>query len=172
MVHTTIPSYVEIDNQHCGYVCCGRGNCLSEVYGSYSRAKAAAWEQCESLCSELEGRNLCVVSANVYMFTAQFEFNHPENGRPMVCDIRPTRVCARYIDIPHIDTARDAWRVYTTMISDASDMPDMCISDGVYVMWVGGVAYVCACGEMYRVDNAWTSNHKLRKRVVLRRAEC
>lgn len=43
MAHITIPSYVEIDTQHCGFVGCGRGNSLSVVYGSYSSAKARAW---------------------------------------------------------------------------------------------------------------------------------
>lgn len=172
MCAKTIPSFVEVDTQHCGYVSCGRGNSLSEVYGSYSSAKAAIWEQCESLCLDLDGRHLCITSANTFVFCAQFEFDNPKNGRPMVCDITPSHVRAMYLDIRHIDAARDAWRAYTTMISDASDMSDMCVSDGVYVMWVGSEAYVIACGEMYRIENAWTANRKLRKRVVLHRVGC
>lgn len=35
MVAKTIPSYVDFDTQNNGYVCASRGNCLSEVYGSY-----------------------------------------------------------------------------------------------------------------------------------------
>lgn len=171
MVRNTMPSYVEIDTQHCGFVSCGRGNSLNDVYGSYSSAKAAAWNRCESICTELGGRNLCITSNNTYIFCAQFEFDNPDNGRPMVCDIKPGHVRAMYLDMRHIDTARDAWRTYTTMISDTSIMPDMRISDGVSVMWVGGVAYVIAYGEMYRIDNPW-SKRKLRKRVVLHRAGC
>lgn len=168
MAHITIPSYVDIDTQHCGYVGCGRGNSLDEVYGSYSSAKAAAWEHCESLCSELDGRYLCITSANTFRFTAQFEFDNPENGRPMVCHITPSQTYAMYLDVHYIDTARDAWRKYATIFANTTAWPDLQdVYDGVHVVWVGSAAYVIARGETYRIDNAWTANHKLRKRVVL-----
>lgn len=170
MAHITIPSYVDIDTQHCGYVSCGRGNSLDEVYGSYSSAKAAAWEHCESLCSGLDGRYLCITSANTFRFTAQFEFDHPENGRPMVCHITPTRTYVMYIDMHHIDTARDAWREYATIFADTTAWPDLQhVYDGVHVVWVGSAAYIIAYDEVYRVVDAWTAKHKLRKRVVLQR---
>ena len=170
MSHITIPSYVDIDTQHCGCVGCGRGNSLSQVYGSYSSAKAAAWEHCESLCSDLDGHHLCITSANAFIFTAQFEFVNPENGRPMVCHITPTQTYAMYLDMRHIDTARDAWREYATIFGNTTDWPDLQdLYDGVHVVWVGSEAYVIAHDEVYRVADAWTANHKLRKRVVLHR---
>lgn len=173
MAHITIPSYVEVDTQHRGFVGRRRGNSLSEVYGSYSSAKAAAWEHCESLCSDLEGHYLCITSANTFMFTAQFEFDNPENGRPMVCHITPTQTCAMYLDMHHIDTARDAWREYATIFANTTAWPDLqCVYDGVHVMWVGSEAFIIAYDEVYRVADAWTVKHKLRKRVVLHRIGC
>ena len=168
MTAKTMPSYVNVVDQCQGVVCASRGNHLSEVYGRYSSAKAAAWEECESICAELDGRNLCIKSSNVFVFTAQFEFVHPENGRPMVCHITPAQVQAMYLDMHHIDTARDAWREYATIFANTTAWPDLQdVYDGVHVVWVGSVAYVIARGETYRIDNAWTNNHKLRKRVML-----
>lgn len=166
----SIPSYVEVDTQHCGRIFCSDGNCLDEVYGRYSVAKAYAWEYCESLCRELDGRHLCITSANTYMFTAQFEFKHPENGRPMVCHITPSRTSAMYLDMRNIETARDAWIEYATIFSDTTAWPDLQhVFDGVHVMWVDSVAYIIAYDEVYRVIDAWTANHKLRKRVKFQR---
>lgn len=170
MTTKIIPSYVEVYDQKRGYVGYSMGNNLDEVYGTYSVAKSYAWRHCEILCSELDGFNLCITSANTFVFTAQFEFDNPENGRPMVCHIMPSRTYAMYLDMHHIDTARDAWREYATIIADTMARPDLQhVYDGVHVMWVGGVAYIIAYDEVYRVANAWTSNHKLRKRVVLHR---
>ena len=170
MAYITIPSYVDIDTQKSGYVDCGRGNSLDEVYGSYSAAKARAWKQCESLCAELDGFNLCVTSANTFKFTAQFEFANPENGRPMVCHITPTQTYAMYLDMHHIDTARDAWREYVTIYANTTAWPDLRdVYDGVHVVWAGSAAYIIAYDELYRVADAWTAMHRLRKRVVLQR---
>ena len=169
----SIPSYVNVDVQHCGYVGCSMGDSLSEVYGSYSSAKAAAWKHCERLCAELDGYCLCITSANTYTFTAQFEFDNPENGRPMVCRITPSHTCAMYLDMRHIDTARDAWREYATIFANTTAWPDLKdVYDGVHVVWVGGAAYIIAHNELYRVAEAWTANHKLRKRVVVHRVGC
>ncbi len=172
MVAKTIPSYVEVDKQHCGCVFASSGNCLSEVYGSYSAAKARVWKRCGYICATLGGRHLCITSANCQKFCAQFEFDNPENGRPMVCHITPTRIYAMYLDMHHIDTARDAWREYATIFATTS-WPDLqSVYDGVHVVWVGSVAYIIAHNELYRVADAWTSNYKLRKRVVLHRIGC
>lgn len=173
MTAKTIPSYVEVDTQHCGFVRCRKGDGLGKVYGSYSGAKAAAWERCKRTCSVLDGRNLCVTSSNTYFFSAQFEFDNPENGRPMVCHITPTQTCAMYLDMRHIDTARDAWREYATIFANTTAWPDLQdVYDGVHVVWVGSAAYIIAHNELYRVCDAWTANHKLRKRVVLHRIGC
>lgn len=170
MTGKTIPSYVDVDTQHNGCVCVRRGNCLSDVYGSYSSAKARAWEHCESLCAELDGFNLCITSANTFVFTAQFEFDNPDNGRPMVCCITPSHTYAMYFDMHHIDTARDAWREYATIFANTTAWPDLQdLYDGVHVVWVGSAAYIIAHDEVYRVADAWTAKHKLRKRVVLQR---
>ena len=88
----------------------------------------------------------------------------------MVCHITPSRTYAMYLDMHYIETARDAWREYATIFADTTAWPDMQdVYDGVHVVWVGNAAYVIAHGETYCIDNAWTANCKLRKRVVLRR---
>lgn len=170
MAFKNIPSYVELDGQHCGVVYPSRGNSLSDVYGRYSVAKARAWERCEDICADLDGYYLCVMSANRQFFIAQFEFVHPTNKRPMVCHITPSHTYAMYLDIQHIDTARCAWREYATIFADTTAWPDLQdVYDGVHVVWVGSAAYIIAYNEVYRVCDAWTANHKLRKRVVLQR---
>ena len=57
MTAKTMPSYVNVVDQCQGTVCASHGNQLSEVYGRYSSAKAYAWERCERICAELDGRN-------------------------------------------------------------------------------------------------------------------
>lgn len=171
MVAKTIPSYVNVDTQHRGHVFASRGNCLSEVYGHYSSAKAAAWEHCERLCSELDGHYLCVTSASCYFFSAQFEFAHPENGRPMVCHITPTQTCAMYLDMSHIETAREAWTRYVELYSAVRYTSDEWAShDGhCRVLWVGGYAYIVAYDEVYRVLDPYKRAGGLRKRIELQR---
>ena len=88
----------------------------------------------------------------------------------MVCHITPTHTYAMYLDMRSIDTARDAWREYATIFANTTARPDLQdFYDGVHVVWVGSEAYVIAHDEVYRVADAWTANHKLRKRVVLHR---
>ena len=170
MTAKTMPSYVNVVDQCQGTVCASHGNQLSEVYGRYSSAKAYAWERCERICAELDGRNLCITSSNTFVFIAQFEFLHPENGRPMVCHITPAQVKAVYLDMYHIDTARGAWREYATIFANTTAWPDLQdLYDGVHIVGVGGEAYVIAHDEVYRVADAWTAKHKLRKSVVLER---
>lgn len=171
MTAKTMPNYVEVCDQHQGVVCASRGNRLSEVYGRYSSAKADAWEECERICAELDGRNLCITSANAFIFTAQFEFVNPENGRPMVCHITPTRTYAMYLDICNIEIAKFEWAEYLYQTSCVTDtvqywMSDDCESE---IVWVGTNAYIFACGEVYRVINPFKSNGALRKRVKLQR---
>lgn len=169
----TIPSYVEVYDQKNGYIGYSCGNNLDEVYGRYSVAKSYAWRHCERLCNELDGHNLCITSYNTFVFTAQFEFDSPENGRPMVCHITPSRTYAMYLDMHYIDTARDVWREYATIFGNTTAWPDLQhVYDGVHVVWVGSVAYIVAQYELYRVADAWTAKHKLRKRVVLHRVGC
>lgn len=158
MAQITIPSYVEVDTQHCGFVGCGRGNSLSEVYRSYSSAKAAAWEHCESLCRELDGHCLCITSANTFVFTAQFEFDNPDNGRPMVCHITSSRTYAMYLDVRRIEVAKNIWREYAECYDGMPhSRTGWCAENGKDgVVWVDSFAYIVVGDEVYRVDNAFT----------------
>lgn len=171
MTAKTMPSYVNVVDQCQGVVCASRGNQLSKVYGRYSSAKAAAWEECERICAELDGFNLCVTSANTFVFTAQFEFVNPENGRPMVCHITPAQVQAMYLDICHIDRAKFEWAEYMHQTSCVTHTVQYWMSDDCEceIAWVGTNAYIVACGEVYRVINPFKSNGGLRKRVELQR---
>lgn len=171
MTAKTIPSYVEVHNQRCGYIGCSRGNNLDEVYSSYSAAKARAWKQCESLCAEFDGFNLCITSYNTSVFTAQFEFDNPDNGRPMVCHITPSDTYAMYLDMRHIDTAREAWTHYVELYSPVRYTSEEWAShDGQSrVVWVGGYAYIVACDEVYRVLDPYKRAGGLRKRIELQR---
>lgn len=171
MTAKTMPSYVNVVDQCQGVVYASRGNQLSEVYGRYSSAKAAAWEHCERLCSELDGSNLCIASYNTFVFSAQFEFDHPENGRPMVCHITPTQAYSMYLDICHIDRAKSGWAEYLYQTSCVTHTVQYWMSDDCEceICWVGTNAYIVACGEVYRVIDPYKSNGGLRKRVELQR---
>lgn len=171
MTAKTMPSYVNLVDQRQGVVCASCGNQLSEVYGRYSSAKAHAWERCERICAELDGRNLCITSNNRYVFSAQCEFEHPENGRPMVCHITPTRAYAMYLDIRNIERAKFEWAEYMYQTSCVTYTVQHWMSDDCEceITWVGTNAYIIACGEVYRVVNPYKSNGGLRKRVELQR---
>lgn len=171
MGHFTIPSYVDIDTQHCGFVRCGKGNSLSEVYGSYSGSKAIAWERCESICTEFDGHNLCITSSNTFVFTAQFEFDHPENGRPMVCHITPRRTYAMYLDMHHIETARFVWEEYARKTSIAAFIEQDYEVGGCCVMWLCHRAYIVKGEEVYRVLNPFRRDGGLRIRAILQLCE-
>lgn len=168
MVVKTMPSYVDIDTQHCGYVRDSMGNNLDEVYGHYSAAKARAWKRCEDICAELGGRNLCITSATCQFFSAQFEFEHSENGRPMVCTMTPSHTYAMYLDMRRIEVAKYTWREYAECYDG---MPHSRAGwraengKGV-VVWVDSFAYVIVGDEAYRVVNAFT-RRGLRMRPTL-----
>lgn len=171
MAAKTIPSYVKVDAWRCGHVSNGRGHHLCDVYGSYSAAKAQAWEHCESLCEELDGFNLCVTSANTFVFTAQFEFDNPENGRPMVCHITPSRTYAAYLDMRHVDIAHFEWEEYARKSFSASHIEQDYISDDgrCRIRWLCRWAYIVIGDEVYRVVNPFRRDGGLRKRVELQR---
>lgn len=44
------------------------------AYKSFSKAKDRAWDYCEYLCKEMNGKDLKVISANTSFFTAGFLF--------------------------------------------------------------------------------------------------
>ena len=54
---------------------------LYDVYGTYSAAKAKAWDYCKELMYKFNGYGLKVISANGYQFTAGFMFE--EDGKTM-----------------------------------------------------------------------------------------
>lgn len=59
------------------------------------------------------------------------------------------------------------------IFADISGWPDLWnVYDGVHVLWVCCEAYIIAHNELYRVADAWTASHKLRKRIVLHRIAC
>lgn len=171
MVAKAIPSYVEVYTQHRGRISACIGKCLDEVYGSYSVAKSYAWRHCECLCRELDGRHLCITSRNTFRFTAQFEFDNPENGRPMVCHITPSSTYAMYLDMYRIDTVREAWSEYVSVNKAASHIAHDYISDDgkCRIIWLCHWAYIVICDEVYRVVNPFRRDGGLRKFVELQR---
>ena len=54
--------------------------CLYDVYKTFSKAKLWAWEYCKATCSEMNGRNLTILSYSSTIFTAAFEYTHPDTG--------------------------------------------------------------------------------------------
>lgn len=61
---------------------------LYDAYGRFSRKKAEAWEYCERLCKEKDGRGLKVIGASTSVFSAGFEYE--EDGKPMFMYITHT----------------------------------------------------------------------------------
>ena len=54
--------------------------CLYDVYKTCSEAKLLAWEYCKIKCSEMNGRNLTILSYSTTNFSAAFEYTHPDTG--------------------------------------------------------------------------------------------
>lgn len=73
---------------------------LYEVYSTFSSAKARAYDYCEDLMYEHNGRGLRIVSHNLMMFTVGFTFTD-ENGDDCFCWI--TRDYDRYMKITDED---------------------------------------------------------------------
>lgn len=66
---------------------CDEGVYLSDVYGSYSKAKEGAYNCCRKLCDHFNGRDFRIVGHNAYTFSVQFEFENPLNGCIMLAHI-------------------------------------------------------------------------------------
>lgn len=58
--------------------------CLDDVYKTFSEAKLLAWVYCNVKCSELNGRNLTILSYNTHVFSAAFEYTDPNTGVRML----------------------------------------------------------------------------------------
>ena len=170
-VNEGLAAWIEVDTQHQGALRRSRGNTLDEVYGRYSDAKAGAYARCEEICDEMDGRHLCITSANTFVFSAQFEFSNPMNGRPMVCHITPRRTYAMYTDMRCISTAHLMWAYYARNMGYISlrgwNDADY---DGCSIRWLCGTAYVYVDDEVYRVDNPFTKDGRLRVRPTLSKA--
>ena len=50
-----------------------KGRTLSDVYGTYSRYKAAAYNDCLSECNDRKGENFRIISANSNFFSIAYE---------------------------------------------------------------------------------------------------
>ena len=57
---------------------------LYDVYKSFSVAKLLAWEHCKANGSKLNRRNLTVLSYNTNVFSAAFEYTHPDTAVRML----------------------------------------------------------------------------------------
>lgn len=49
---------------------------LYDAYANPSEAKRDAWRECQALCREFDGRDLCVVGHNSMAFSAAFTCDH------------------------------------------------------------------------------------------------
>lgn len=65
---------------------------LYYVYGSFSRAKVNAWENCKKVCREYEGKGLRILSHNPWQFTAGFLFTDKETGKKKIAKITKSGV--------------------------------------------------------------------------------
>ena len=59
------------------------GRELWDVYGSVSRAKCVAMEECKRWCEETNGRNFHICSHNGFRFSVAWEYDNPETGELM-----------------------------------------------------------------------------------------
>lgn len=75
-----------------------KGRTLEDVYGSYSIKKARAYAYCKELCDRYNGYDFCITSANVFAFTASFDFINPDDNRSMRAIITRTYKHAYYLD--------------------------------------------------------------------------
>jgi len=57
-----------------------RASSLSDVYGKYSANKCRAFSYCKELCYQYDGSDLKIISHNVYIFTAGFQFIDKDTG--------------------------------------------------------------------------------------------
>lgn len=57
---------------------------LYHVYGTCSRKKLEAFDDCRKLMADYDGRDLRILSHNSHVFTAGFEYMNPETGEVMI----------------------------------------------------------------------------------------
>lgn len=61
--------------------------CLHDCYGSYSDAKAKAWDYCIRLFAKMDGSDLKIVSYNSQFFSAGFTYEDPDTKELMYMHI-------------------------------------------------------------------------------------
>lgn len=73
-----------------------RNSRYSDIHSAYDRcsqAKRDAWRRCQSLCADMSGEGLRVISRNCHKFTAGFSYTSYDelgNGTEMFCYISPS----------------------------------------------------------------------------------
>ena len=63
---------------------------LSDVYGRYSKAKEKAFDYCQELYYELDGKGFRIITHNLNIFTAGFSFFDKEDGNKKFMAITPS----------------------------------------------------------------------------------
>ena len=54
-----------------------------QAYDKPSELKVAAWHDCENMCRELNGWNLCISAVGCQTFSVMFDFINPDTGELM-----------------------------------------------------------------------------------------
>ena len=57
---------------------------IYDVYNRPSGNKITAWKYCMIKCNEMNGRGLTVLSYNKQIFTAAWQYTHPDTGVSML----------------------------------------------------------------------------------------
>jgi len=67
---------------------------LNQVYGKHSKAKDEAFSYCRNLCYDHKGTDLKIVTHNVNIFTAGFQYTDTDTGVLMFMLITPSYNCS------------------------------------------------------------------------------
>ena len=59
------------------------GTDLSDVYGSWSSAKASAMRDCRAWCEETKGYDFRIISHNTFGFSVAWRYDNPDTGETM-----------------------------------------------------------------------------------------
>lgn len=92
---------------------------VREVYANPSAAKLYWNEFFADVCSQLDGFDFCITACSGMLFTCEWNFTHPINGRPMHARATGKSTQAWYIDPATIKDDRiDLWARYGSEVSD------------------------------------------------------
>ena len=73
-----------------------QGTELSDIYGRYSSAKAAAMRDCKARYQAINGQNFRIISHNGWGFSVAWEYINGKTGEIMTCIETPS--CTYIID--------------------------------------------------------------------------